>query len=319
VKVAAIVVNYRTAELTARVVTALLAELDRFEGAHVFLVDNASGDDSLPYFRQAALRDGWGTRVTLVASERNGGYGYGINLAVLRAQEMPEAADYFYVLNSDAFADPGTVARLVDYLDAHPQTGIAGGRIHDPDGVTLVTAFRFPNPLGELETMVRTGVLSQLLRAWIVSMPEPQSSGEVDWVSGTSMLIRRCAFEELGGFDEGFFLYFEETDFCHSARLRGWKTAFVKDAPVTHLGSVSTGVSNHTRRIPRYWFESRHRYLRKHSGLAYTVLCDCAWLLGLLIWRLRTLLKFRPAQNRPRLLRDFLASSFRDLLGGRKP
>jgi hypothetical protein len=132
------------------------------------------------------------------------------------------------------------------------------------------------------------------------------------------MLIRRQVFEQVGPFDEGFFLYFEETDFCRSARGAGWKVCYVADAPVTHLGSVSTGLADASRRLPRYWFDSRHRYLHKHHGRVYTALCDGAFVLGTLACRVKERLLGRDVGERPHLIRDFLAASARDLSGWRQ-
>ena len=317
VRVAATVVNYRTPELAAKTVTSLLSQLRLLGPPHLYLVDNASGDDSLEHFRRVGERDGWGNSVTVVASGRNGGYGYGINLALRQAQAQADPPDYLYVLNSDAVADEGTPSRLLDFMDGDPRVGIAGSRIHGPDGATQVTAFRFPSVLGELEQAARLGLATRLLHRHRIAMPEPATSCEVDWISGTSMLIRRQVFEQIGAFDEGFFLYFEETDFCHSARRAGWKVCYVAEAPVTHLGSVSTGLHDQSRRIPRYWFDSRHRYLLKHHGRAYTALCDGAFVVGTALWRIKERLLGRNREDRPHLIGDMLASSVRDLVGWR--
>jgi GT2 family glycosyltransferase len=308
-RVAAVVINYRTPELTAQVVTALLADLQTVGSHALFLVDNQSGDGSLDHF----AAQGWDERVHLIAAPRNGGYGYGINLAVQHACAGVEPPEFIYVLNSDAFTDAGTLPHLLAALEADPQAGVAGSRIHGPDGQTQVTAFRFPSFLGELEQTARFGVLSRALSPFTIPMDEPAQTAEVDWVSGTSLLIRRRVFEDTGGFDERYFLYFEETDFCRQAQARGWKVIYVAGAPITHLGSVSTGMADGARRMPRYWFESRHRYLLKHHGLAYTAACDGAWVLGNLIWRAKQRLLGRTARDRPHLLMDFLAASARDL------
>jgi N-acetylglucosaminyl-diphospho-decaprenol L-rhamnosyltransferase len=316
-RVAAAVVNYRTPELAARCVTCLLGQLRPLGSHRVYLVDNASGDNSLEHFRRAGEHQGWCDSVAVVAAPRNGGYGYGINLAWRRTQTQAEPPDYLYVINSDAFVDPGSLARLVDFMDANPGAGIAGSRIHGPDGATQVAAFRFPSLLGELEQALRLGLATRLLCKQRIAMPEPAASCEVDWISGSSMLIRRQVFEQIGAFDEEFFLYFEETDFCRSARRSGWKVWYVADAPVTHLGSVSTGLGDASRRMPSYWFDSRHRYLLKHHGRAYAALCDGALLAGTTLWRIKQRLLRRDGKDRPRLLRDLLASTLRNLVGWR--
>lgn len=317
VKVVGAVVNYRTPQLAAKAVTSLMGQLRLLGPHHLYLVDNDSRDDSVGHFRRMCEREDWGNRVTIVASAHNGGYGYGINLAWCRAQAQPERPDYLYVLNSDALADEGTLLRLLEVMDADPGVGIAGSRIHGPDGVTQVTAFRFPSVLGELEQAARLGLATRLLHRHRISMPEPATSCDVDWISGTSMLIRRQVFEQIGPFDEGFFLYFEETDFCHSARRAGWRIRYVADAPVTHLGSASTGLADPSRRMPRYWFDSRHRYLLKHHGRAYTALCDGAFVVGTVLWRIKERCLGRAGKDRPHLIRDTLASSVRDLAGRR--
>ena len=314
-RVAATIVNYRTPELAAKVATSLLTQLRPLGAHHLYLVDNASGDHSLEHFRLSAEREIWGDGVTVIASARNGGYGYAINLALGHARAQADVPDYLYVLNSDAFADEGTLGRLLDFMDADARVGIVGSRIHAPDGPTQVAAFRFPTILGELEQAMHLGLATRLLHKQRISIPEPTSSCEVDWISGTSMLVRRQVFEEIGPFDEGFFLYFEETDFCRSAKRAGWKICFVADAPVTHLGSVSTGLADKSRRIPRYWFDSRHRYLLKHHGLAYTALCDGAFVVGTALWRVKERLLRCGGKDRPYLIRDLLASSVRDLWG----
>jgi GT2 family glycosyltransferase len=317
-RVAGIIVNYRTAELTVQVVHALRAEMTSLAPFCIYLVDNASGDDSIPRFKEASAKDGWQSEVEIIEAPRNGGFGYGINQAVRRALSLPDPPDYFYVLNSDAFADPGSLARLVAFLDDHPSAGLAGSHIHGPDGKTQVACFRFPSLWSELEDSASFGVLTQLLRRHVVSLPLPTSDCEVDWISGSSMLIRRSTFEKSGLFDEGYFLYFEEVDFCRSARAAGFKSYFVADAPITHIGAVSTGFTDQTRRMPSYWFDSRSRYFRKHHGEAYAAACDVARVLGLLVWHAKERALGRPAKTRPSLMRDLILASWKNFLSPRR-
>ncbi|HEY5285348.1 MAG TPA: glycosyltransferase family 2 protein [Polyangia bacterium] len=313
-KTAGIVVNYRTPELTVQVVNALRAEMRALEPFCIYLVDNASGDKSIPFFKEAAERDHWQGEVELIEAPRNGGFGYGINQAVRRALALEAPPDYFYILNSDAFADPGSLPRLVAFLDSHPDAGLAGSHIRGTDGSTQVSRFRFPSVWSEIETSASVGLLTRLLRNYVVSQPVPTSDCEVDWISGTSMLVRRTTFEKSGLFDEGYFLYFEEIDFCHSARKAGFKSYFVADAPITHIGAVSTGMVDETRRMPTYWFDSRYRYFRKHHGAAYATACDVARAVGLVIWHTKERALGRPGRGRPRMLRDFVSASWKNLL-----
>lgn len=312
-KIACVIVNYRTAELTARAVASALVELPAVGSHHVLVVENDSQDGSLEALTASAERAGWGDRVTVLASPHNGGYGYGINVAVRHALAWADPPDYFFVLNPDAVLDPGSVSRIVALLDRRPEVGIAGNLVRGEDGTAQAGGFRFPTVLGTLESMASIGPLSRLLRRYVVPIPPSEETRDVDWVSGASMTIRRRVFEQVGLFDEGFFLYFEELDLCRRARDAGFAICFVGGAPVTHRGSASTGVADGTRRMPRYWFDSRHRYLGKHHGRLYTAAADGAWVAGYLLARTRRTLLREPQGRKPRLLGDFVAASLRDL------
>jgi len=316
-RVAGIIVNYRTPELTCKAVASLLTEWSARERFPIYLVDNASPDDSVTALNQAIAREGWQDSVVLIEAPTNGGFGYGINLAVRHTLAAGQKPDYYYILNPDALVEPGSLSRLVAFLDGHPQAGLAGSHIRGTDGNTQVAAFRFPSLLGELENAAGMGFVTRLLGKYAVSLPPPTVDRAVDWISGTSMLIRRAVFESVGFFDEEFFLYFEEVDFCRRAREAGIESWFVADAPITHIGAASTGMMDETRPMPSYWFHSRLRYLRKHHGIAYAAGCDLARVLGMLAWRTKERALGRPGKWRPHLLRDFCAAGWKSLSGER--
>ena len=95
-----------------------------------------------------------------------------------------------------------------------------------------------------------------MLADHVVPLPVPDQSGAVDWLAGASMMMRAEVLEQIGLFDEEYFLYFEETDLCRRAALAGWPTHYVVESRVTHIGSVSTGMKVWDR-IPEYWLDSR--------------------------------------------------------------
>lgn len=314
--IAAIIVNYRTAEATARNVTVLLSELQGFQDPLVVVVDNDSRDGSSEHLRQAFEGSEFRHRVLLVDSGHNGGYGFGINVALRRLMTLPTPPRYIYVINPDAIAGAGAVRRLTDFMDAHPRAGLVGSLVQSPDGHVQTSAFRFPSLWSELEGAARLGALTRLLRRHVVALPVDEvseESREVDWVSGASMLFRREVIETAGLFDEGFFLYFEEIDFARRVRQAGWKIYFVAGASISHVGSLATGMSDETRAMPRYWFEARRRYLVKHHGRLYGAGCDMAWLCGNLLYATKSTLLRRPLSQRPRLLRDFLEFSLKNV------
>jgi N-acetylglucosaminyl-diphospho-decaprenol L-rhamnosyltransferase len=317
-KVAGILVNYRTAEMTARAAAALLGELTTVGPHHVYVVDNDSQDGSMDVLRREAQARGLGERVTLIAAPRNGGYGYGINLAIEQAFRRTDRPEYVYVINTDAFPDRGSLDRLCAFMDAHPDAGIVSSLIHGTDGSTQGAGFRFPTVWSELEGTLGFGPVSRVLRDRVVAIPPSDESREVDWVPGTSMLIRARALDQVGLFDEGFFLYFEETDFCQRLRRRGWKCYYVAGAPITHIGCVSTGMLDESRRMPRYWFDSRHRYFLKHHGRAYAAICDVAWAAGHVMGGAKRALQRRAVGGRPHMLEDFIRAGLRNLMTMRR-
>ena len=139
-------------------------------------------------------------------------------------------------------------------------------------------------------------------------------SGEVDWVSGVSMMFRSEVFSKTGFFDERFFLYFEETDLALRIRESGWKVYFVSGASVDHVGGLSTGFTDTTRRMPRYWFDSRRRYFVKHHGRLYAAAADVAWICGHAIFKAKVGLLRRKDRMRPKFGRDFIQYSLSNLL-----
>jgi len=308
--VLAVIVNYRTADLTLRSVRAALEALERFPGSQVWLVENGSGDGSAARFREASLQEGWGDRVTLIESPENRGFAGGVNLAVRPALASGISPRYVYLLNSDARPEPDAIAVLVRFLDDYTEAGIAGSYIYGIDGVTHDTAFRFPSAASQLEEALGIGVVTRLLDRWVVSKPVPTETTRVDWLAGASMLIRREVFERAGLLDEGYFIYFEETDFCRCAARMGFATWYVPESRVEHVGAASTGWKDFSKPRPAFWFEGRRHYFAKNHGRAYLWAANLAWLLGWLVGEPRRRLLGRRGPFPVRFVRDFVRYSF---------
>jgi GT2 family glycosyltransferase len=138
----------------------------------------------------------------------------------------------------------------------------------------------------------------------------PDKTCTVDWLAGASLMMRQNVLDEVGLFDENFFLYFEETDLCRRAKLAGWETIYVRDSEVAHIGSVSTGMKTWDR-MPEYWFNSRLHYFVKNHGRGYAFAATIAHLAGAAIYRVRAVLQGKPQVDPPKFLRDFAAHSVR--------
>ena len=304
--------NWKTPDMTLQALDTLLPDiraLNARPGVHarVCIVDNDSGDGSLERMQAGVRTRGADDVVDVVPSGKNGGYGYGNNVALRRGLDDPQPYDYFYLLNSDAFVEGNALQTLIDFLQTRPDVGIAGGYIHGTDGEPHPGAFRYPSFWSEIEGSVRLGVLSRVLHDRVVPRPVPERTvDDVDWVPGASMVIRRAVLQAVGLFDETFFLYYEETDLCHRTRKAGWKIAFVRDASVAHIVGATTGVTNLQRRTPSYMLDSRRHYFLKHHGRAYLWAANVAYAAGLASFRVRRRLQDKPEQDFQGALPDFI-------------
>jgi GT2 family glycosyltransferase len=327
VKLLVIIVNYRTADLTVNAIAALLPELAAVPDSGVVLIDNDSRDGSAAALTAAISDRGWADRVQFIASPRNGGFGAGVNIGLAYGLGLHAVPDYFYLLNPDAVPDRGAVAALIAFMDTHPNAGIAGSYLYTPDGKPHASAFRFPSILGELDFGLRFGPVTRLLRPWVIPIPPSSDTFPVGWVAGASLIVRREVVQQIGQFDEGFFLYFEETDFCLRAHRSGWSIWYVGASSVSHIGGAATGI-DHTgngaakpavtrRRLPDYWFASRRRYFEKNHGPIYRAASDAVFLAGYALWRVRRRLLRKPDNDPPGMLVDFLKHSVRPTDRGR--
>ncbi|WP_341211789.1 glycosyltransferase family 2 protein [uncultured Limimaricola sp.] len=297
-----VILNWRTPEMTLRATESALVAMQGIEGG-IVIVDNDSGDGSEAMLREAVETRGWGSRVRVVQSGHNGGFGAGNNVGIAAGLSDGGRADFVYILNSDAFPKKAAIRALLAHLQAHPAAGLAGSLIEDPDGTQHMAAFRFPSLLSEIEGPMRFGPVTRILSRHSVWMGVPERTGPVDWVAGASLMIRNELLDAIGGFDETFFLYFEETDLCRRARKAGFETHFVRESVVLHIGSVSTGLSE-WRRVPDYWFASRRHYFRKHHGALGAAAATMLHMGAGGLHRLRCLMTRRDPGDPPRFLRD---------------
>ncbi len=242
------IVNTNNRELLLACLESLRPSIGSDDGVEVVVLDNASEDGSAEAVRARF------PEVRVIAQEFRAGFGANHN-TIIRAT----ASRYVYVLNEDTTSDDWGFARLVAEMDAHFLAAALGPRLVYPDGRHQGSAWRFPTPavsmLG-LPTLGKVGI--------------NQSSGmrprSVDWVAGAALLLRREALDEVGLFDEGFFIYFEEVDLCLRLRRAGWDVRYFPGATVVHHESQFS-VDIPERRINEMW-RGRRRYWQKHHSSA---------------------------------------------------
>jgi GT2 family glycosyltransferase len=234
-----------------------LASLARHEpDTAVVVIDHAADPDQAA--RLAAAFPGVAYRPT----PANPGFGAGVNAAAR------EARGHLLVLNPDCELTGPLVGPLLAVLQAQPRAGVVGGLVRESDGAVQASARRFPDATTGLAG--RTSWLSKVMpgnpltRRNLTTEPA-EGVRQVDWVSGALMLIRRETFDEIGGFDEHFFLYWEDADFCRRAADAGWSTWY---APVAQVVHRTARASRHAPvRSLAAFHVSAFRYYWKHGGV----------------------------------------------------
>jgi N-acetylglucosaminyl-diphospho-decaprenol L-rhamnosyltransferase len=228
----------------------LLACLESLRGANVEIVvlDNASEDGSA-----AAVR-GRFPEVRLIEQRHRAGFGANHN-TVIRAT----TGHYVFVLNEDTTSDDWGFSRMVTHLDENPRVAALGPRLVYPDGRPQTSAWRFPSPVAAALGLLSLGRVG-------IAQSGGSETRDVDWAMAAALMLRREALDEVGLFDEEFFIYSEETDLCCRLRAAGWRTQYFPSVTVVHHESqFSAGIPE--RRINEMW-RARHRYWRKHHSAA---------------------------------------------------
>lgn len=257
--VAVIVVSWNVKDLLVDCLESVAAQ--RFAGrVSCWVVDNASNDDT-----PALLAERY-PNVHLLQNDHNAGFGAANNQGMAAAAAVEP--DYFFLLNPDTRLQPGALAALVAALEARPAAVMAGARLVYPDGRPQAAAFRFPG-LWQLAYD-----LFPLPLRWYDSAlngrypPARLRPGEpplaVDCILGATMLLRAPEALASGGFDEGFFMYAEEIDWCGRLRAAGWEILFVPAAEVVHVAGASSD-QRPAASILNLW-ESRARLYGRHHG-----------------------------------------------------
>lgn len=218
----------------------------------IVVVDNASTDATA-----AAIRERW-TGVHVIDAGSNLGFARANNLGMQHT-----FGELILLLNPDTSVTPGAIDVLVAALDARPDVGIAGPRLVNADGRAELSFGRMMSPLAELrqKLLVQGSQRGGPLAAYVDSIT--RRPGEVDWVSGACMLVRRTDADAVGFMDERYFMYAEDVDFCAAVRSRGRRVLFCPDAEVVHLrgqsrATASLATERAYRRSHLAFYEKHH-------------------------------------------------------------
>jgi len=242
-----IIVTWNVKELLLRTLARLPAACAPVTWEAI-VVDNASSDGS-----QQAVHAAF-PGVTYFYNDSNFGYAKANNQGLKLAQ-----GSFLLLLNPDTEPDAGTLAGLVRFLQAHPAAGIVGPALVLPDGSPQPYGFGGDPTIGYL---LRRNIKRLARRGPLHDWGAAQA-GPVDWVSGACLLVRREAYAQIGGLDEGMFMYFEDNDWCWRARQAGWQVWREPAARVVHIGGQSL---KQNRRAPAAYYASLRTFYQRHYG-----------------------------------------------------
>ncbi|MFH1009901.1 MAG: glycosyltransferase family 2 protein [bacterium] len=252
--VSVIIVNYNVRDLLDRALRSLYETAETLL-REIWVVDNASTDGSVEF-----LRNHW-PQVHVVSNQENCGYGRANNQAIAQAD-----AKYVLILNPDTVVQRGALQELVDFMESRPQAGVCGPKIVSPEGRFRPECRRgFPTPLAAFSRLFGLSTLlprSRLFGKYYLTYLDPDYETQVDALSGACMMVRREVTQSVGPFDENYFLYGEDIDWCWRMKQAGWEVWYIPRASIVHVKGASMRRSS--SRLDRFFFEAMRIFIRKH-------------------------------------------------------
>jgi len=296
-----VIVNWNTREMLRDCLASVFENLRALD-AEVFVVDNASEDGSPEMVACDFLE------VRLIRNIENRGFAAANNQALEIA-----SGEYVLLLNSDTLVHGDVLEQSRSYMQAHPEVGVMGCRVHNADGSLQITCSRWPSLL---YLALQTSGLCKLpgpafLDRYRMTRWDRTDARQVDVVSGCYMLVRRTAMEQVGLLDEAFFFFGEETDWCRCFAEAGWALHFAPVGVITHYGGGSVRKLNHRRDV--MLTEATIRLHRKHGGRVAAAAC-WALLMGFnasraVFWSVASLFRNGRARERARHFRGVVAAT----------
>lgn len=242
--VSVIIVNYNVRGFLENLLASLRRALDRIE-SEIIVVDNFSDDDSVDYLKKSH------PEVNLIENQTNVGFGKANNQGVKAA-----TGEFILLINPDSVVEENTIEEMISFMKTHPDTGAAGCKILNADG-TLQKACRrsFPTPWVALSKLFGLSAVfpkSRLFGRYNLTYLDAGKLHEVDAISGSFMFMRKDVFEQVGGFDEDYFMYGEDIDLCFKIKQAGYRVYYVPNTSVIHFKGESTRRSNVDRTYEFY-------------------------------------------------------------------
>ncbi|MEO1041243.1 MAG: glycosyltransferase family 2 protein [Pseudomonadota bacterium] len=313
--IAVIIVNYRAAHLVVNNLDALRAELTPFAESRIIIVDNQSPGDDAAVLEQATAAFG---EIKVVRAPKNGGFAYGNN----RGLEAAGETDLTFFLNPDAVPKPGAVAQMARTMLHEQKAGVIGAKLINSAGEERASAFARLTP-GQVY-FGAGGIAGHLLTGGtgMVLSLDAGDIIEAAWIPGAAMMVARDAIQSVGGMDEGYFLYFEETDWLEAISRAGFRILVDKRAVVEHIEGQSTGVVGSAGArddLPDYWYDSWRRFWLKNRSRMVAGSAAFAFLAALSTRRIALLMRGAAVKGQGPRMKTFVQRCLVPIIRGGAP
>ena len=230
-RLSVVFLSYNTRDLTRQALSSVLAAAEGLE-VEIFVVDNASADGSADMVAEEF------PQVKLICNEANVGFAAGNNVALRQV-----TGEYVLLINTDTIVRRDALRTMVEFLDAHPEAGACGCKILDPDGTLQLDSRRgFPTPLAafcKMSGLSRFFPKHPLIAHYHMTYLDPEQTAEVEVLSGSCMMVRKAAMDQVGLLDEDYFMYGEDIDWSYRFHQAGWKLYYVPTTEIIHFSGES--------------------------------------------------------------------------------
>ena len=300
-----IIVSYNTKEFLKNCLASILSSIDGNLSYEIIVVDNASTDGTIEAIQKSILRqaqdksqsfDKLRTKVKIIANEKNLGFSRANNIGVKQANGR-----YLLFLNPDTIVYPSTLETMVDFMDKNVDAGAASCKVVMPNGEIDDASHRgFPTPwnsFAHFSALARVFPKSRLFGGYNLGWMDFGKTHEIDSCAGAFMMVRREAGEKIGWWDEDYFFYGEDLDFCYKLKQKKWRVYYVPTASILHYKGVSGGIKKISKSITtadretkelatRERFEAMKIFYNKHYLKKYPSLLTWLvfWGIGIKLW-----------------------------------
>ena len=285
-KLAIIIINYKTPDLVIQCLQSLSGQMRK--EYFVVIVDNDSSDDSPEKIKNAIYDNNWTRWTKVICLKENIGFAGGNNVGIKSI-----IADYYLLLNSDTIAKPKLLTDLISAAEKNEDAGIISPRIELEDGDLETNARKFLNPISEFISSASTGIITKSLNRFYPFSMNQKITLRCDWICFACALVKRQVIDDIGLLDDGYFMYYDDVDYCRRAKQAGWSILYWPKSTVIHLKGKSGPVESqtkHLKRRPRYYYAARSRYFAKFYGTAGFWFVNVLWGAGRAISGFREIL-----------------------------